>query len=139
MKDLDRQNWRIPYSLSLLPKVSVHPSTSKAYTPRSATRRANCCFPSSSTASKKLVSFPHNGQPVNDFGETTQSEEVACQKVNTFIFNPLVVDQFADISQCYETCTSITTDSFVLDIVKHGIKLDFVLRPYVLITLLAVP
>ena len=75
---------------------------------------------------KKLASFPHNdGQPVSDSRETTQRKEVACQKVNTFLFPPLVVDQLADVSLCYETWADITTDYFVLDIVKHGIPLDF--------------
>ena len=37
----------------------------------------------------------------------------------------LVVAQLADVSRCYETWADITTDSFVLDIVKHGITLDF--------------
>ena len=74
---------------------------------------------------KKLALFPHNGQPVDDFWETTQRQEVAQQKVNTFLSPPLVVDQLADVSRCYETWADITTDSFVLDIVKHGITLDF--------------
>ena len=74
---------------------------------------------------KKLASFPHNGQPVNDFWETTQRKEVTRQKVNTFLFPPLVVDQLGNVSRCYETWADITMDSFVLDIVKHGITLDF--------------
>ena len=73
---------------------------------------------------KKPASFPHN-EHVNDFGETTQRDEVARQKVNTFIFTPHVVYQLADVSQCYATWANITRDSFVLDIVKHGTKLDF--------------
>ena len=92
--------------------------------PHATAKRANSCFPSSSSASKKLVSFPHNGQLVKYFRETTQRKEVARQKVNTFLFTPLV-DQLADVSRCYETWADITTDSFVLDIVKHGITLDF--------------
>ena len=87
-------------------KVSVHPSAGKTYVPR-ASPRANSRFPSSSLASKKLASFPHNGQLVNDFGETTQKQEVARQKVNTFLFPPLVVDQLAGVSRCYETWADI--------------------------------
>ena len=128
MKDLDEKA-KLEDTLQPVPppkftKVTVHPSAGKAYTPRSTTKRANYCLPSSSSASKKLASFPHNGQPVNDFRGTTQRDEVTLQKVNTFLFTPLV-DLLASISQCYETRANITTDSFVQDIVKHDIKLDF--------------
>ena len=120
-----RQSWRIPCSLPLLPSLPRFLCMLVQERPHTTTRRANSHFPSSSSASKKLVSFPYNGHPVNDFEETTQREEVACQKVNTFLSTLLVVHQLVDISQCYETWPNITMDSFVLDIVKHGIKLDF--------------
>ena len=38
---------------------------------------------------------------------------------------PSPFDQLADVSRCYETWADTTTDSFVLDIVKHGITLEF--------------
>ena len=46
---------------------------------------------------KQLPSFPHNGKLANDFGETHQREEVAYQKVNTFILAPQVVDQLGEL------------------------------------------
>ena len=128
MKDLDEKA-KLEDTLQSAPpskftKVSVHPGAGKAYVPRTTTSRTNSCFPLSSSASNNLRRFPHNGQPVNDFGETTQRGEVTRQNVNTFLFTPLV-DQLSDISQCYETWANIAMDSFVLDIVKRGIKLDF--------------
>ena len=125
MKDLGEKA-KFEYTLQSDPppkftKLFVHPSAGKAYVPRATARMANSRFPLSSSA----LLFPHNGQPVNDFGETTQRKEVAHQKVNTFLFPPLAVDQLADVSRCYEIWADITTDSFVLDIVKHGIMLDF--------------
>ena len=68
--------------------------------------------------------FPYDGQLVNDFGETKQRKEVAHQKVNSFILDH-VSDELGDISHCYATWANLTTDPFVLDVIKHGIKLDF--------------
>ena len=101
-------------------QVSVYPGAGKAYVPRAPTRRANSRFPLSSSASKNLHCFPTM--------DNLSREEVAGHIVNTFLFTPLVVDQLVDISQCYETWANVTTDSFVLDIGKHGIKLDFCLQ-----------
>ena len=69
--------------------------------------------------------FPYDGQLVNDFRETKQRKEVAHQKVNNFILDPHVSDELGDISHCYATCANLTMDPFVLNVIKHGIKLDF--------------
>ena len=127
MKDLD-ENAKLEDTLQSAPppkftKVSV-PNAGKACA-SGFRQEGQFPLPFVLLGFKKLASFPHNGQTVNDFGETTQRKEVARQKVNTFLFPPLVVDQLAGVSRCYETWADITTDSFVLDIVKHGITLDF--------------
>ena len=62
MKDLDGKA-KLEDTLQSAPppkftKVSVHPSAGKAYVPRASARRANSCFPSSSSASKNLRCFP---------------------------------------------------------------------------------
>ena len=62
MKDLDEKAKLEGTLQSALPpkftNVSVHPSAGKAYVPRDTARRANSCFPSSSSASKNLLCFP---------------------------------------------------------------------------------
>ena len=133
MKDLDEKA-KLEDTLQSAPppkftKVSVHPSAGKDYVPRASARRANSRFPSSSSASKDLRRFPTMDN-LSTTGETTQRKQVARQKVNTFLFPLLVVDQLADVSRCYQTWADFTTDSFVLDIVKHGITLDFCFQAF---------
>ena len=111
MKDLDGKA-KLEDALQSAPP----PKFTKVSVPRATARMGQFPLPFVLLRFKKLASFPHNGQPVNDFGETTQMKGV---------FPPLVVDQLADISRRYETWADITTDSFVLDIVKHGITLAF--------------
>ena len=91
-----RRSWRILCSLPLPPSLPRFLCIPMQERPM--------CLPVVLLGFKKLASFPHNGQPV---------------------FPPLVVDQLADVSRCYESWAEITTDSFVLDIVKHGTTLDF--------------
>ena len=93
------------------------------HVPRDSAKRANSRFPSSSSASKNVHSFPTIDNLSTTSGKQPRGRK--SPKGKYFSLPPFVVDQLADVSRCYETWADITTDSFVLDIVKHGITLDF--------------
>ena len=124
MKDLDKkaklEDTLQPAPSTSASKVNVHLTRSRAYTPRSTANKPAYRFPSS-TASKNLRHFPTMDNLSTTSGKHTR-EKVAYQEVNTFILAPQIVDQLGDISQYYDRWANLTTDSFVLDIAKHGMK-----------------